>query len=390
MKQDTSRTNHRVLFLSRGGDISGEQRQLLYLLRGLDRDRYTPIVLSTRGGQFQSELQSLGIRHHVHALAGWRKLKNVLKRYRDTAYVRALAAKERISLVHCSDVWLSEYALQSAKHVGVPCILHVRAPLTREQARKRRCHEATYLVTISKRVQMRLVQTRSLPEDRIVMIHDAVDVEVFKPLDPASARNVLHDQYATHGKALIGLVGRVEEAKDQFSFVQIARDVLAQTKQVAFFIIGEIKDRSYYDRVNRYIQNHNLSAHIHFTGRREDIAQVLAGLDILISLTGGSVRYEAMMCGVTVLCAWSRQPEESYHVRHNETGLLVTARSLDAVSRTLLDIIADTATRKRIAANAAIWAREHLGQALLVRDTQYLYERLLGNPSSDSQAARHA
>lgn len=380
MKQDTSRTNHRVLFLSRGGDISGEQRQLLYLLRSLDRSQYTPIVLSTRGGQFRTELQTLGIQHHVHTLAGWRKLKNVVRRYRDAAYVKTLVKDERISLVHCSDVWLSEYALTGAKHAGVPCILHVRAPLTREQARKRCCHQATCLVTISKRVQMRLIQTQCLPEDRIVLIHDAVDVEMFKPLDPASDRNVLHDQYGTHGKVLIGLVGRVEEAKDQLSFVQIARDVLARTKQVAFFIIGEIKDRPYYDKMTGYIQNHDLSDHVHFTGRREDIAQVLAGLDILVSLTGGSVRYEAMMCGVTVLCAWSRQPEESYHVRHNETGLLVTEKSVESVSRTLTDAVTDTALRKRIAANAAVWAREHLSQTLLVKGTQALYEQLLGNP----------
>ncbi len=381
MKQDTSKTNHRVLFLSRGGDISGEQRQLLYLLRRLDRNRYTPIVLSTRGGQFQDALENLGIRYHVHALAGWRKLKNILRRYRDAAYVKNLAAEERISLVHCSDVWLSEYALLGAKHEGVPCILHVRAPLTREQARKRRCHEATRAVVISKRVQMRLVQTGCLPEDRIILIHDAVDVNVFKPLDRGSDHNVLHDQYGTHGKVLVGLVGRVEPAKDPLSFVKIARDVLARTKQVAFFVIGEIKDQPYYDKIRRYIREHNLSDHIYFTGRREDNAQILAGLDILVSLTGGSVRYEAMMCGVTVLCAWSRQPEESYHIRHNETGLLVTEKSLEAVRETLLNAITDDALRKRLAANAIVWAREHLSEKLLVKETQTLYEQLLRNPS---------
>ena len=368
-----------MLLLSRGGDISGEQRQLLYLIRGLDRGRYTPIVLSTRGGQFQSELRTLGVEHYIRPLAGWRKGKCLLHRYRDAAYVKALARSEGVSLVHCSDVWLSEYALRAARGANIPAVLHVRAPLSRRQAWKLRCHRATRVVVISNRVRMRLGQTKCVPPDRMVLIHDAVDAEAFVPLPAGTDGNVLHASYGTAGKVLVGIVGRVQPAKDQLSFVRIAEAVLTKTNRAAFFIIGEAKDKSYAAKITQYLQDHGLSEHIHFTGRRNDIAPVLASLDILVSLSGGSVRYEAMMCGLAVVCAWSRSEEESHHIRHGETGFLVTETDNSALTDTLLEVIEDDTRRRCVGDNARTWAQQHLSHAQLVRDTQALYDQLLHN-----------
>ncbi len=216
---------------------------------------------------------------------------------------------------------------------------------------------------------------RGIPKDKIVLIHDAVDPELFQPR--ASCLDLLRQQYHAGEAVLVGMVGRVEEAKEQLGFVQIAGEVLKRTNRAAFFIIGDIKDRSYHARLVRQIRASGLTGHVHFTGRRDDIAEVLAGLDVLVSLSGGSVRYEAMMCGLPVICAWSRRPEESYCIRHHETGFLVSDRSIDAVSRVLLDLAMDGDLRRQVGRNARAWAQARLTDAVLVADTQSLYERLL-------------
>lgn len=199
-----------VLLLSRGGDISGEQRQLLYLIRGLDRERFNPVVLCCRGGQFQRELSELGVHCYVYPLSGWRKVKNLFRRYRDLAYVHELIEKEGADLVHCSDVWFSQYALRGGEKASVPVLLHVRAPLSRQKAKKFRCSDAACLLAISKRVQRRLVEEASLSEDKIVLIHDAVDADLFKPLDADAGVYGIRKDYDTQGCVLVGLVGRVE------------------------------------------------------------------------------------------------------------------------------------------------------------------------------------
>jgi glycosyltransferase involved in cell wall biosynthesis len=374
-----SSENHKILYLTRGGSIYGAQRQLLYLLQGLDRDRFTPLVLCTEEGPFLKEMENLCVPHLFWKCADWRKFKHLFSRYRDAARLSGFARDEGVSLVHSSDFQLAEYLLRSARRLGIPSVLHVRAPIERRTANKYHCAQATAVVAISRRVELRLAQNADIPQDKIVLIHDAVDPDLFRPRDIRSTGGVLRQQYDVGDAVLVGVVGRVEKAKEQLGFVQIAGEVLKKTKKSAFFIIGRVKDLSYHTLIMKQIRTAGLSGHVHFTGHRDDIPEVLAGLDVLVSLSGGSVRYEAMMCGIPVVCAWSRRPEESRCIRHNDTGFLVPDRSIDAVSQVLLDVIADDDLRQRVGRSARVWAQAHLTHSVLVSQTQALYDRLLSN-----------
>jgi glycosyltransferase involved in cell wall biosynthesis len=369
--------NHKILYLTRGGHVYGAQRQLLYLLKGLNRDRFTPIVLCTEEGPFLKELEDLHVRCMLWKCADWRKLKHVFSRYQDAAYLSRLVRDEGVSLVHSSDFQLGEYMLRSARSAGIPSVLHIRAPIDKRMADKYHCVKATVVVAISRRVELRLAQKAGIPKDKIVLIHDAVDEELFKPKGAHSNGGILRQQYDVGDTVLVGIIGRVEKAKEQLGFVQIAGEILKKTKKATFFIIGEIKDPSYCARIMRQIRATGLAGRVHFTGYREDVPEILAGLDVLVSLSGGSVRYEAMMCGIPVVCAWSRRPEESRCIQHNVTGFLVPDRDIDSVSRILLDVIADDDLRGRVGRNARAWAQAHLSHADLVEDTQNLYEHLL-------------
>ncbi len=373
-----SSQKRKILYLCRGGNIAGAQRQLLYLLRGFDRNRFTPLVLCTEGGPFLAELENMHVSCRLWKCAHWRKFKSLFLRYRDAARLARLVAEQGVSLIHCSDFQFGQYMFRSARSANIPSVMHIRAPVDRRTAWKYRCAEATAVVAISRRVEMRLVQQAGVPQDKITLIHDAVDPDLFKPRNPGSDGGVLRRQYNTGDAVLVGIAGRVEPAKEQLGFVQIAREVLKETDKAMFFIIGEIKDPSYHSRLVRQIRNSGLGERIRFTGRREDMPKVLAGLDVFVSLSGGSVRYEAMMCGVPVICGWSRRPEESYCIRHGETGFLVPDRSVESVREVLLEVIADSRLRERVGRSAEAWARKHLTHAALVEGTQDLYERLLG------------
>jgi glycosyltransferase involved in cell wall biosynthesis len=381
-----SSENHRILYLSRGGPVYGAQRQLLYLLKGLNRDRFSPVVLCTEEGPFLKELEDLHIPCMFWDRAGWRKLKHVLARYRDAADLCRFVKDEGISIVHGSDFQFSEYVLRSARSAGIPSVLHIRAPIDRRMADKYRCALATVVVAVSRRVELRLAQTAGIPSDKIVLIHDAVDQDLFQPANGRPEGNVLRRQYDTGDSVLVGIIGRVEKAKEQLAFIQIAGEILRKTEKATFFVIGEIRDTRYHARILREIQQNGLAGRVHFTGYREDMPQILAELDVLVSLSGGSVRYEAMMCGIPVICAWSRRPEESYCIRHSETGFLVPDRHIDSVSRVLLEVIADADLRQRVGRSARAWAQVHLSHSALVESTQNLYERLLGEgPGKQTQ-----
>lgn len=92
---------------------------------------------------------------------------------------------------------------------------------------------------------------------------------------------------------------------------------------VAFFIIGEAHFKKYFERLKRFVKNRGLQEHVIFTGWREDIPAVLSSLDILVSFSGGSVMFEAMACGATIVSAGFTRREVSFHIQDGRTGVIL-------------------------------------------------------------------
>jgi glycosyltransferase involved in cell wall biosynthesis len=77
----------------------------------------------------------------------------------------------------------------------------------------------------------------------------------------------------------IGVVGRVDPEKGQLDFVRAARLLIRQFPDCSFSVVGapSFSDNKYFDEVVR--ASHDLP--IHFTGWRDDIANIFSGLDLL-------------------------------------------------------------------------------------------------------------
>ena len=82
----------RVLYLAKGGNVAGAQRQLLYLVSDLTGP-YEPVVVCTTGGETVTQLRSAGIETEVLPLRPWRKLPNLAHRYFDAERLVALARR---------------------------------------------------------------------------------------------------------------------------------------------------------------------------------------------------------------------------------------------------------------------------------------------------------
>ncbi len=73
----------RVLFLARGGQIHGSQRQLCYLINALDRSRFEPVVVVDRPGPLAECLRSNSVEVHVSTMYAWRSFPARMLRYSD-------------------------------------------------------------------------------------------------------------------------------------------------------------------------------------------------------------------------------------------------------------------------------------------------------------------
>jgi hypothetical protein len=139
----------RVLYFHHGGAIGGAPLSLLYLLRQLDRARYTPVVVTTRPGPVVDLYRNEGIDTHVAAdLAGriddfshttleWYNLKHwwplpgrLLRFPASVRHAQRIVERFKPDLVHVNSSTLAA-AVIGTRRAGVPIVWHIREPLAR-------------------------------------------------------------------------------------------------------------------------------------------------------------------------------------------------------------------------------------------------------------------
>ncbi len=352
--------------------MGGSQRQLLHLVENMDRGRYEPVVACKGDGNFVQQLRLSCGHTHVMSMRPWRKLAQWPLRCLDARRLARLARSEQVDLLHCSDLWMSGYMLFVASGLGVPSILHVRVALPAAELRKHNCHRADGLIAISNRVKRCLLEA-GVEESRISVIFDGVDLAEFNPCRGGS--NVLRRDFPHASGVLIGIVGRIREPKRQLEFLQMARRLTqVANKDATFFIIGEPHEDGYAQRVRRFAAESGLGSRVVFTDHHRDIADVLASLDVLVTLSGGSVMIEAMACGTAVVSAGYTPPDESTIVLNGQTGLLVEDGELDAALAGLID---NPSLRKRLGQAARLHAEANYSHIALAKKTQCVYDTLM-------------
>jgi glycosyltransferase involved in cell wall biosynthesis len=369
-----------VLYLAVSGErIGGAETQLEYLVSDLDRARYEPIVLTPAGGGLSRALEGGGVSTAALAYPHWRR-RTWLARRRARPRLIALARERGVALVH-GDFNLGPYLVAMAEALGVPSVLHVRRPLQRGWVRRYALHGASALIAIGRRYRDQLVDY-GIAADRIVIIQDATDLARFTP----DRCELLRRQHPVMSdRVLLGMVGRLEPFKRQLEFLQAAERVMAAGRQVGCFVVGAANRHwpRYVRRLRAFPAAHGMEDDVVFTGRRTDIEHVIASLDVLVTLSGGSVMLEAMACGIPVVTA-SDDASRLEIVRDGEAGLVVPDGDPDALVRALLRLCDDAALRQSLGAQGRQRAVLKFGRARLARETERVYESLLARRPAPS------
>jgi len=365
--------SRRILLLSRGGALDGEQRQLCHLAANLDRRRFVPLVVLDEEGPCAAELRRGGVELAILPTRDWRRFPEMLWRYMDGGRVLRRARAWGVDLVHASDRWKSHYALLIARRMGIPCVMHARGPMSSHDAAKHGYRKASAVIAISKRYQQDLLGL-GLAAERVQVVDDAVDQRLLYS-DPAGRERV-RQEWGIGQRVALGLVGRLEPFKKTIEFLEAVGHV-PPAAQAVWLVIGQPGPAEYMRRVERVMARMGLQNRVHFAGRRDDMRQVLSALDVLVTLSGGSVMFEAMACGTTVMTVRD-DDRPAVHARHDETAWCLTTRDPRAVAGNMERLITDGALRRRLGDAGRAWTGSHLSIAALVAGTEAAYTQVLG------------
>ena len=358
-----------ILYLSHcGSSIGGGEKQLAYLVTNINREHYQPLVVCPDDGVFAEHLRRADIPTVILKLPPWRKTKSLVARYSAAEKLVALAKAHNAQLIHTSDSWLNPYLWHVRKQLKIPVISHVRTLLTTSQVRKYKFDQMDRIIAISKESKTLLIQA-GIDAQKIDVILNCVDLAVFQPTSVTTPSEAY----------VVGIVGRIEPFKHQKGFVEIAAKVATQREKVQFHIIGSAlntpEHRAYEKKVHQLVAKHQLHKIVLFTGHRTDMPKAMQELDLLVTLSAGSVIAEAMAAGKPAIGTPVGSTAEM--IAHGVTGYILPAAPIDEIANKIVELAKDPTQSIRMGQRARRYAEETFGVGKHVQKVQGVYEQLL-------------
>jgi len=380
-------SHYPVVFLARGGDIDGQQRQVLYLADGLVRQDVPLTAIVSDGGSLHDELLRHGVESRGARMSPWRSIAHLGSRYVDAYRLSCVARDAKAQIIHAHDVWRAEYARFIATRLAIPYVVHIRGPLSRRDIGKHRLDLADAVIAIAQRYVDDLLQA-GIDARRIALIDDAVDLALFAP--EQSEPGYLRRNFGVDGRLVVGVVGRISAFKRICEFLgavrQLPSDVASSTRII---VVGDWDSADYRREVETEVRRLELAERVHFVGRcpSDLMPKLLSSLDVLVTLSGGSIMFEAMAMSRPVLSIRS-DGRHSVHTRHGLNAWCVDGTDPAAAAAALSHLLSHDDLRRTLGNAARQWVEQNLSSATMVAKVRELYDRLACVAISSALQAR--
>ncbi len=377
---------HRIAYISTTSELGGAEISLTTLIRGLDRDRFDPVVALPVHGPLFERIAGLGVPVHIvpmetrrrrHPVAFWRTQRGLSRWIRDV----------RADLVHVNSFWGPEFAVPAAKNANRPVVYHCRDLYDRlDPARAAAFRQCDEIIAITQCVADALrAALAGLP---VSVVYNDVD---FAALQTAPTDNAMRAALGWEEAFVIGIASRLSPDKGQMDFIRAA-GILAQSHPEArFLVLGSplfTHDDDYPAALRREIDALGLTNRVHFTGFVQDVAGLYKAMDVCAlasrSEPFGLVVVEAMACGTPVVATRSGGPQEI--LEDGVTGLLVDVGDPEQMAEAFTRLLEDRSLLSAIAsaAPAAVQARFSRQEAQRIGE---IYARLLERHASGDRIA---
>jgi len=369
----------KVIFLITDLPRDGAQRQLLELVKGLDKRRFQPIVLTLNpGGYLEQEFKRV---RGVHLLSVGRKGK-----YDFLCFFRVLRIMRRMK----ADV--VQPFLTPATLFGLVPALFCRTPVkivTERNGPQIRAGTgqrlylkaedmlsrfADWAISNSRAGRDFLIQ-RGIKPSRVKVIYNGINLDRLHP-DRESVERVRQKIGIPQGGKVVGMMARMFPPKNHALFLQAAALVNQSAPQTRFALLGDGPLRGSLEEMSRKLR---LESEIVFLGEQQDVGTYLSSFDIAVmsSDTEGCSNslLEAMALGIPVIATDVGGNREV--VSPGENGLLVPPGNAEALAKAIITVLENPGLVKSMGEKARQRVVTEFSLERMVSQYESLYQETL-------------
>ena len=366
-----------ILHIYQNSKIGGVQQQLLSLLKAYSRERFNPIFCCLGPKEeIGKEIEGTKIEFIPLNKLRYNRFSPgiVLELYR-------LMKKKQIHVVRTHRYRSNLYGRLAAFLAGVPVIIaSVHDNYRTDKRPKRRIMNRILskitdkIVAVSEDVKEDIIRYDSIDPSKIEVIPNGIDVERFNP--EKNTTDIRKEFSLEDDDIVIGFIGRIVPAKGLEYLLNALPYLKEEFKSIKLLIVGE---GSLVEKLKESAKKNNIFDNILFTGRRRDIPEILASINIFVmpSIAEGlpNALLEAMAMGKPIVTTEVGGIPEI--VKNGFNGLLVPPRDTLSLSKAIKELISNDRLAAKLGQAARDLVHDNLSIKAIAQKWQSLYLSIL-------------
>lgn len=376
--------------------MGGSVFSLLQIAKGLDRSRYEPFVLFRYDLPARRDFESIGVRTATRAsIAGGPEIppptggppviapyklsapyrlfsaakECALARFGASAHLAAWMRREGFSILHANNSLAANIAaIVAARRAGIAAVSHQRGFSSLAMPHRLLSRRVDRLLCVSEAVRAHYVR-QGLPPERLRTVYNGIDTAALRPR-PKERRDHVR----------IGWFGRLERWKGAGTFIDAARMLAAERRDVRFVMVGTGSEER---RLRAAVETEPALANaLSLLGYREDFLDLLAGCDILANTSIepeplSRSALEALAFGIPVVA--SNCGGNSEIVVDGANGFLFESGNAERLAAVLRRLAGDGALRERLGAEGRRRAETLFSAERCIAEIEAVYADVIGS-----------
>lgn len=291
--------------------------------------------------------------------------------------IRNFVTGQGIELVHSHGYKSDFYAYLAAKPTGAAFV--ATCHLWTRSTRSVRFYEfidsfvlrrAARVVGVSDAISAALFKS-GIPKSKLSTIYNGTDLQRFQCVGAP-----LREELGIGNRLLIGTVARLEKQKGIEYLVRAAQRVISEFPNSLFVVIGDGSLRS---SLRELISSLGLDTKVRLLGERTDMPAVYSSLDLFVlpSIDEGMPMtiLEALAAHRPVIATRVGAVEKL--IVHEQTGLLVESRDVDALHDAIVRCLRDPAFARRLGSNGQRHVQAGFSAGAMAHSYLEIYRQML-------------
>jgi len=364
-----------ILYLEDQLRVGGAERQLIELLKGLDKNKYNPNVgIFSTEGEFIDQVKEMGIPIYFFKRK-WRwDLSPIFG-------LMGFIKEHKIEIIHTLSAMASFYGILAGRIANVITINgSIRGG--RKQKFHRWCMQKWPLRISDLIISNSVAGVHNFGltgDDRVRVVYNGIDFKRF------------HLKIGTHEKKkelgitsfskAIGMVAGLRSAKDHKTFLEAADLVLRTFPNVCFLVVGSGEER--YQRVIKdFIRDKGGQQNIFLLGNRNDVEEILSVLDISVLASAKTQQegnsnsvLESMAMSLPVVASDSGGNKEV--IVEGVTGYVVPPENPHVLAEKIVELLDDKELAQKMGRAGRKRVEQVFGLDRMVGEVENIYDSLL-------------